>query len=353
MSAIEKRIKEAFDDVKMPQGLKEETLRFIEERTVAQNDSGYSVQDVSHDPDAAMRKPAQVGLSAHVKPAPSESVAKRTPAPFMKRFGFAIAACLLLCVIGFGGLNVYATETAVVGIEVNPSIELGINRFDMVVDARALNDDGAHVLDTVSVIGKSYDEALDIITQSDAFTAFVGEDSFMDISVLCDDDRQSKMLVDQGQTYINTLSYPGTCNRVDHETHKQAQERGMGVGRYEAAMTLISLDPTLSIKDCEAMSMKEIRIRIAEIDLGNEYAWSSDNQSQGGGDMHDNNQQGQGRGEGQGKQDDAQNAQGGSGSGSDAESERSSGNGEGQGDNPESGKGSQDGQRVKRHGRQT
>ncbi|WP_181861874.1 anti-sigma-I factor RsgI family protein [Slackia isoflavoniconvertens] len=36
--------------------------------------------------------------------------------------------------------------TAYMGIDVNPSIELGVNRFDVVVCAEGLNDDGEAVL---------------------------------------------------------------------------------------------------------------------------------------------------------------------------------------------------------------
>lgn len=235
MSASEERIKESFDSITMPQGLKESTLQAIEQR-----------------------RPT-----------------KRKPRMFTRRAGFAIAACTLVCALGFGGFSAYATETAVVGIEVNPSIELGVNLFDIVVDARALNEDAEGVLKTLSVVGKSSGESLALITQSDTFMSYVTQDAYVDIYVICDNIDQSNNLVNQGQTQVNALPCAGSSNHVSAQTHNEASKHGMGVSRYEAAQTLVSLDSMLTIEDCESMSLKEIRLHIAELDPDNEYAWQS------------------------------------------------------------------------------
>lgn len=325
MSASEKYFKEVFDEIKMPESLKEATLDTIEKKALACNDPGFFNENTSHYT-VDNEQPAQE-VDIKKTTSPSSASTRRVINPFKRRVGFALAACMLLCLVGFGGFSAFAMETAVVGIEMNPSIELGINRFDVVVDARALNEDGEQVLGDVSVVGKSYDEALAAITQSEAFQSFIAEDSFIDVFVICDNDNQSSTLVNQGQKSIGALSCDGVSNRVLAQTRDRAEENGMGVGRYGAAQALIALDPSLTIEDCKSMSMKDMRTRITDLDPDSVYARSQGNQgNKGSADSQKDTSQGN-----QGS--DTQNGQGnqgaGSGNGQNQQEDVGSGNGQG------------------------
>lgn len=245
MSNTEKKIKEAFDSVVMPAGLEESTLKRIAQLRLTQESSAPAGHD--------SRK---------------RTKAKRTTrlARLLRRSGYAVAACLLLVALGFGSFSVYATETALVGIEVNPSIELGVNRFDIVLAARAGNADGQQVLDTVSVEGKPYDEALELITSSEAFSAYLSEDAYVDIAVVSEDEERSEALVAVSQRRIEALPCQGNAQRASSQRHREAAQAGMGVGRYELAQTLIALDPQITLEECQHMSMKELRQKVAEHD---------------------------------------------------------------------------------------
>ena len=48
--------------------------------------------------------------------------------PVRPRRMLMAAACLLLLLIGVGGYQIYFTPTAAISIDINPSIELGVNR---------------------------------------------------------------------------------------------------------------------------------------------------------------------------------------------------------------------------------
>ena len=64
---------------------------------------------------------------------------KRKPIPWGLRL-VPVAACLALMVFGGGWL--YFTPTLEISIDINPSIELGVNRFDRVVSVTGYNEDG-------------------------------------------------------------------------------------------------------------------------------------------------------------------------------------------------------------------
>ena len=53
----------------------------------------------------------------------------------------AVMACLLLVIAGWRGYSAYFTAVFTISVDVNPSIELDVNRFDEVISVAAYNQD--------------------------------------------------------------------------------------------------------------------------------------------------------------------------------------------------------------------
>lgn len=85
--------------------------------------------------------------------------------PRQKRvFPRLAAACLLLVL--FGGsffAYIWFSVKAILSIEVNPSVALSINRYERVIDARAMNSDGDDLLDELSLKGLKLETAMDAL----------------------------------------------------------------------------------------------------------------------------------------------------------------------------------------------
>lgn len=236
MNDWENRVREAFDEVVLPDSVKERTLQAVD------------------------------ALSAEPAVSASEAVfaaARRSRAPRTRRWAFALAACLALCAIGFGGFSAFASETAQVGIDVNPSIELGLNRFDCVVAARPLNEDGAQLLEGIDLFGKSYDDAMAALTGSELFLSYVGDDGYVEISVSSADEGQAEALAEKSDACLESLPCHGSCQTVSAENREEARAAGMGVGRYNAARELMELDSSVTLEECRTMTMRELREKIA------------------------------------------------------------------------------------------
>ena len=75
----------------------------------------------------------------------------------------ALAAACLLLVLCLGGSYLYFTPTAFLSVDINPSLELGINRFDRVVSVEAYNEDGQALSDTLEIKYLDYRDALEQI----------------------------------------------------------------------------------------------------------------------------------------------------------------------------------------------
>ncbi|MDT3843039.1 MAG: hypothetical protein LIV11_00420 [Bacillota bacterium] len=70
----------------------------------------------------------------------------------MRAFAVAAAACLAL-IGGGAGYNLYQNSRvdSVIGLDVNPSIQLSVNRNDKILEARPLNRDGEEILDDMDL----------------------------------------------------------------------------------------------------------------------------------------------------------------------------------------------------------
>ncbi|MDY3982031.1 anti-sigma-I factor RsgI family protein [Paraeggerthella sp. LCP19S3_G8] len=241
MSDLDQRVREAFDEVKAPESVKSQTLACIEAARCA----------------AEASVSAPVAQSFEKAPSPRS----RFRAHGVRRVA-ALAACLVLAVVCLSGYRLYTEPTAYVGIDVNPSIELSVNRFGLVVEAEALNEDGRAVLDSVSLENRPYDAALKALTESEGFAPYVQETSFVEVSVTSDDSQQAESLRAESDAQLAALPCAGTCAVVSEGEREAAADAGMGVGRYRAALELMEYDPSVTLEACSKMSMRELRDRI-------------------------------------------------------------------------------------------
>ena len=313
----EDAVREAFDAVRAPEDLKAATLEAIEARRPQADDAVAPIEDAPSRSVANAEgsksdegdRPASLPHSGEMAP----------PAPQRKR-GFkvlrralAAAACLLAVVAGVFGFRLYNDPAAYVGIDINPSLELSVNAFGTVIDARPLNEDADAVLQGVALEGRSYEDALAALLQSEALSTYIDEDAYVSVAVTTDDDALASRLQGASDECLRSSSCSGSCHRVDGTTRESAHHAGMGAGKYTAARQLIELDPSVSLEDCAAMSMRELRERIDE--CGGESQEGHHGMGQGGssqsaGDRKGKGQNGSGQGADAGTQGKAEGAEG-------------------------------------------
>ena len=93
--------------------------------------------------------------------------ARKRPAVPIRRFLAAAAACLCLAVSG-GGYHYYYAQAALISVDVNPSIELSVNRQDRVTSTAALNEDGKALLTGIRLTGMECGEAVRELLQAES-----------------------------------------------------------------------------------------------------------------------------------------------------------------------------------------
>ncbi len=165
-------------------------------------------------------------------------------------------ACFLL--VMFGGYWLYFTPTVAISIDVNPSIELGVNRFDRVISVQGYNADGQTLADSLDIKYQSYTEAVNQILSNEAVTALLADNEVMTIGVIGSNDAQSAKILSEIQSC--TAGEANTyCYYADSDEVKKAHEMGLSYGKYRAFVALQALDPAITVAEIQDMTMREIR----------------------------------------------------------------------------------------------
>ncbi len=235
--------------------------------------------------DEALKEKTKEYLAAKRRSAP-----KRRPLLSWKNAA-AFAACLLMLTVGATGVKAYYTETAYLSIDVNPSIELGINGFGIVISQTAYNEDARAVLESVNVRNKRYTKAVELLLNSGALNAYLSEDAVIDFSVVSDD---AVDVIAELDTYIGAAPYAVMYTQCSMQTRSEAHGFGMSFGKYALYQALCEYDGSITVEECREMSVGEIMRTLNAHRNGNgaQNGGGGQNQNTGGERNENGNQNG-------------------------------------------------------------
>ena len=166
------------------------------------------------------------------------------------------AACLLFILIGCG--FIYFTPTATISIDINPSVELGINRFDRVISVAGYHEDGQGLADSLNIKFLNYNDALSQILERKEITALLSQDEILTISVIGSDERQCGRMLSNIQ-YSTADQENAYCYSAEPAEVAKAHEMGLSYGKYKAFLELRTLVPDITPEEVQGLSMREIR----------------------------------------------------------------------------------------------
>lgn len=202
------------------------------------------------------------------------------------------AACACMLLVLFGGRWLYFTPTATISIDINPSIELSINRFDQVISVNGFNEDGRELSNALDIRYKNYAEAVEEIVNDDSILSLLSGDEIMTITVIGSDGQQSAKLLSGVELCTaeqsNTYYYFARREEV-----AAAHETGLSCGKYRAFLELQLLDPDITPETVQGMTMREIRELTESLAADRENGASTYND-------RENGRHGQGGGHGNG-----------------------------------------------------
>lgn len=256
---MKSRVQDAFDKVHAEQELKNRTIEFIENNT-----NGY-------------RK-------------------RRIISP--RRLVVAAACFVLLLSVGIGHFA-YTTPAFAISIDVNPSIELGVNCFNKVVSVDTYNEDGYAVMSAIDVYDMDYEEALERILTDKGMEEYIMQNELIAVTVCGSNEKKNNEILDS--VAACTASYKNVhCSSGNSQETDAAHEAGMSCGKYKAFLELQALDPDITVEDIQGLTMRQIWDMIDELSGNTDGTNQSDSTGRFGGGHHNGHESGHGRGNGYG-----------------------------------------------------
>lgn len=302
MSDIEKRLRDTFDEIHAPENLKAKTLAAIEEARINQactseeeravemeradkkehatitensNMAGAAIANraastertagADHTSNTNHAASKKQGASVQSPQASVTHTKKRFHVLSSMRTKIALAACAVLIALGIGGgAYAYNTPSAYVGIDINPSIELGVNCFDYVVSAEGVNEDGATLLSQISLTGMRYEDAIQALDDALEASGYLTNDAAVSVTVAGNNNDQCSHLESASQNCFESAGQGVHCSRVTEDEHREAHETGLGMGKYQVWRALNDAGVSISADEVATMTMSELRSLAAE-----------------------------------------------------------------------------------------
>ena len=231
MSKIKKKIKGAFNSIVLPD---------FDMKTLEKRKGMVLVKEESK----KSKKGLWIGLSTAV---------------------VAVCVCLF---IGLGYFNNNMRVASTIGIDVNPSITVTVNKKEKVLDVTANNDDARIILEGMDLAGSDINVAINALIGSMVKNGYIDElaNSIL-ISVDNPNSTESEALrqkiVDELSAFINSgnnISVVSQSITSSSDKESLANSYGISVGKLELIEKLIAKNNLYTYEDLKDLSINELNL---------------------------------------------------------------------------------------------
>ncbi|WP_252227008.1 hypothetical protein [Clostridium sp. ZBS2] len=193
---------------------------------------------------------------------------------FMKRK--LILSGVMLCsmvIIGGGGYAYANTPVAYVSLDINPSVELGVNRLDQVVSAEGYNEDGKNILENTDLKNDNVNEAVGTLIENAIDKGYITSDNEAVISLTTATDNAtiSEELEDSLKVAAdevldkNEIQAEIAEDNIALQRRDEARKLGITPGKLNLIQKLQALDSNIKVEDYKNLSVKEIQKKNKEL----------------------------------------------------------------------------------------
>jgi hypothetical protein len=196
---------------------------------------------------------------------------------FVKRkIALALSFGLILSLAG-GGYAYAKTPIAYVSMDINPSVELGVNAFDKVVSIEAYNEDGKKILEGTNLVNANVNYAVSTVISNSISDGYIKADGSSAIEITTSTDKEAiateldgylKKVVEETLSN-NKVEAEIESEKVDLARREEARKLGITFGKLNLIQKLQELDPTINVEDYKFSSIKDIQKKTKELRKNN------------------------------------------------------------------------------------
>lgn len=189
----------------------------------------------------------------------------------IKRWAAVAAAVVILALAGVGvGAGAYYHVDSIIALDVNPSVELKINRGERVLEANAKNGDGELILKDMDLKNTDLDVAVNAIIGSMLKNGFIDElQNSILISVEGENGEKCDSLKQKIAQAIDSLLRSSSVDGsvlsqvvpIDDEAlRKLAEENGISLGKASLIQKIIEKNPALEFEELAKMPINDLNL---------------------------------------------------------------------------------------------
>ncbi len=181
----------------------------------------------------------------------------------------AAAACFMLLATGGAGYATAVSPYSHITLDVNPSIEYTLNRFDQVVSIESMNDEGQEIIDNISEDISKFASFEDVFRMTVDELYQLGyltgdEHDYMVLSVCCDKSSDKAATLESSlEAIASDYTLTSEVLEVTENDRKEASDLNTTAGKLALIMDVVSKEDNLTEKDVKTFVDKSVK-QIAE-----------------------------------------------------------------------------------------
>jgi hypothetical protein len=167
----------------------------------------------------------------------------------------ALAAALLFFIISVTAYAIYYTPYGYAYVDINPSIKLTFNRFEKIIDALPLNEDGQEVLNGVDINNKNIDSALEEVIYKSREKEYLKENKDNEILITVTESPNSGKIKEEVLKEVNKIGQEInipvniTLLEVDISTYEEDSKESLGIKKLKEVISEEEKTNDFSVKE--------------------------------------------------------------------------------------------------------
>lgn len=181
---------------------------------------------------------------------------------YFKKFAIVLTICvIMISLLSVSGVSLYNEPYSQINIDINPSIEIYTNRFDVVNKIKYLNNDAKDLYRNLELRGLKLDDAIEDVLLTLDENDYLKEDNELFISGYSKNNSKVDSAYKHIEKYFKDNQKNINVNKIQltKEDVMDAKREGLSPAKYKLINQIIELDNTLEIDELRTYTMKELK----------------------------------------------------------------------------------------------
>lgn len=179
---------------------------------------------------------------------------------YLQKAASMVAAILLVVFLGWGAYS-WTIPVQYINIDINPSVELAINRYDRIIRMTPLNDDGERLLKSVDLQMQKVDRGVHAVIETAKGLGYLADERDVLISVSSAD---SELRQKTQEEIKNKVAQKAEVLVFDSSEHDQSVQEGLSPGKKKIIGKVMESGTNLTEEELADVPVKDLMLRINE-----------------------------------------------------------------------------------------